>query len=213
MDTIEGILQVVGLSMVVLVLGTSIIRMMLDLRQPIGRAVGQVSWLRSSLFYVITSVIFFGVCALLWQPLPINIPVPWPGITAAAGLILLTAGLSLYAWGMFSLGKMHSGSTSMGAQLFVGHRLVTSGPFRYVRHPMYLGIMAAPFGGLLLFHNWTMLLVSLGFLFLPRRARREEEALAAEFGAEWQAYAGRVPAFLPNLQKRKPQGSQLSGEK
>ncbi len=203
MDQIEGILQVVGLSMIVLVLGTSITRMVLGLRQPIGRSVGQTTWLRSSLFYFIASVIFFGICALLWKPLPVSLPLPWHGIVLAAGILLLSGGLFLYAWGMVSLGKMFSGSTSMGAQLFLGHRLVTGGPYRIVRHPMYLGIMIAPFGGLLLFQNWTMLLVSLGFLFLPRRARREEEALAADFGEEWQEYCNRVPAFCPRLGRAK----------
>ncbi len=202
-DQIEGILQVFGLGFIVVVLGTSITRMLLGLRQPAGRSVGQTAWLRSSLFYLIASVIFFGICAVLWKPLPISFSIPWHGIMLVGGVLLLSGGLSLYAWGMFSLGKMHSGSTSMGAQLYLGHKLVTSGPYRYVRHPMYLGIMIAPFGGLLLFHNWTMLLVSLGFLFLPRRARREEQALAAEFGKEWQEYARKVPAFLPNF-FRKP---------
>ncbi len=205
MDQIEGILQVVGVTMFILVLGTSITRIMLGLRQPLGRTVGQTTWLRSGLFYIVASIIFFGVCGLLWTPLPLTIPFLWHGAALAAGMLLLAGGLSLYAWGMFTLGKMHSGSTSMGAQLFLGHRLVTRGPYRYVRHPMYLGIMIAPFGGLLLFHNWTMLLVSLGFLFLPRRAHREDEALAAEFGAEWQAYASQVPAFLPNFKNVKRQ--------
>ncbi len=203
MDQIEGILQVIGLVSFVLVLGASITRMLVGLRQPAGRSVGQTSWLRSAFFYLVASVIFFAICALLWKPLPIDIPFPWSRIALVAGTLLLAGGLSLYAWGMFSLGKMHSGSTSLGAQLYLGHRLVTSGPYRYVRHPMYLGIMVAPFGGLLLFHNWTMLLVALGFLFLPRRARREEEVLAVEFGQEWQTYASRVPAFFPRL-FRKP---------
>ncbi len=202
MDQIEGILQVFGLSMIVLVLGTSITRMLLGVHQPIGMSVGQTAWLRSGPFYLIASLIFFGVCALLWQPLPVTLESPWRMVAVVGGELILVGGLCLYAWGMITLGKMFAGSTSLGAQLFVGHRLVTSGPFRFVRHPMYLGIMIAPFGGLLLFHNWTMLLVSLGFLFLPRRAAREEQALAAEFGEEWQAYAREVPAFLPRLWKK-----------
>ncbi len=201
MEQIEGILQAIGLVLTLLVLGTAIVRLIFALRQPFGRGVGRTGWLRSGMFYLIASLIFFGICALLWQPLPVSLAPPWRMVLVAGGEIILIGGLCLYTWGMISLGNMYAGSTSLGAQLFAGHRLVTSGPFRYVRHPMYLGIMIAPFGGLLLFHNWTMLLVSLGFLFLPRRARREEQALAAEFGEEWQAYASQVPAFLPKFTK------------
>ncbi len=198
----EGIIQAAGLIYTLLILGTSLTKMMRGLRRPGGRSVGQTGWLRSRLFYALASLIFLGVCALLWQPLPLTISETWHGFILAAGGLLLFGGLSLYAWGMFILGEMHSGSTSLGAQLYSGHRLITRGPFQYLRHPMYLGIMIAPFGGLLLFHNWTMLLVSLGFLGLPLRARREEQALAAEFGQEWQEYARKVPAFLPRILKK-----------
>lgn len=47
----------------------------------------------------------------------------------------------------------------------------------------------------------SMLLFLLLAPFLMLRARREEQALAAEFGERWQAYKRRVPPFLPFIRK------------
>ncbi len=63
---------------------------------------------------------------------------------------------------------------------------------------MYLAVITAGIGGLLLYRTWAMLLFAIVMFGLTVRARREEGALAAEFGAAWAAYCRRVPAWLPN---------------
>jgi Cu+-exporting ATPase len=82
-----------------------------------------------------------------------------------------------------------------------GHQLVTQGPFAIVRHPMYSGIMLAALGSLLIYSTWTTLLFVCFAPLTIIRARREEAALAAEFGEQWQAYCKRVPAFVPRLKR------------
>ena len=94
---------------------------------------------------------------------------------------------------------MYNVSSSFGAQLYADQQLVTRGPFAYVRHPMYLGILVASFGGLLLYRTWTLVFTTLNFLALTVRARREEQALAAEFGEQWEAYRRRVPGWIPRI--------------
>jgi protein-S-isoprenylcysteine O-methyltransferase Ste14 len=94
---------------------------------------------------------------------------------------------------------MYFVSTGFGAQLFSDHQLVTGGPFAIVRHPMYVGLITAAFGSLLIYQTWTTLAFAVFALFLLLRARREEQALAAEFGEQWQDYCRRVPAFIPRL--------------
>jgi protein-S-isoprenylcysteine O-methyltransferase Ste14 len=58
-------------------------------------------------------------------------------------------------------------------------------------------------GGLLVaYRTWTaLLLLALMLAAMVGRARREEEALAATFGAAWQEYAARVPRFVPRWRR------------
>lgn len=94
---------------------------------------------------------------------------------------------------------MFGPSTGFGVRLQAGHRLITSGPYALVRHPMYLAVITAGIGGLLLYRTWAMLAFAVAMFGLTVRAHREEEALAAEFGAAWEAYCRRVPAWLPRI--------------
>ncbi len=83
--------------------------------------------------------------------------------------------------------------------MFADHQLITSGPFAYVRHPMYLGFFLAVLGGLLLYQTWTMFIFLLCSPVFVKRAQREEEALISVFGEEYEAYRRKVPAFFPRF--------------
>jgi protein-S-isoprenylcysteine O-methyltransferase Ste14 len=172
-----------------------------------GRTSGRTAaWLRSPLFYLVTSAIFFGLSYLCWIPLPLKVSPairPW---LLAIGTLLYFPGILVVLWGRLALGKNYFVSTGFGAQLFAGHQLVTSGPFAIVRHPMYAGLIVAAVGSLLIYYTWTTLLFA-GFApFLCFRARREEATLAAEFGNQWRDYCKFVPPFIPRLiaREKKP---------
>jgi protein-S-isoprenylcysteine O-methyltransferase Ste14 len=66
---------------------------------------------------------------------------------------------------------------------------------------MYTGLFLAALGSLLIYSTWTTLLFACFAPMLILRSRREEIALAEEFGEVWQAYCRRVPAFFPKLRK------------
>ncbi len=173
-----------------------------SLRQA-GRASGQMwHWLRSPWFYLVTSTLFFGVCILGWSPLPLNFSSPARVWSLVIGSLLFYPGMSLLLWGRLALGRNYFVSTSLGAQLFAGQPLVTSGPYALVRHPMYLGLILAAFGSLLIYVTWTALLFACFSPLIVFRARREEKVLSAEFGEQWQEYCRRVPAFLPKVGKK-----------
>jgi protein-S-isoprenylcysteine O-methyltransferase Ste14 len=169
--------------------------------RPKGRIVGE-SYERLSLplYFGVAIGALAGLVAMvwLWRPLPVRLSRPLRVVALVAGSLLSAAGVGLAIWGRLALGEMYNVSTEVGAELFANHRLVTSGPFARVRHPMYVGALLWALGGVLLYRTWTMvmLLVEEAATNLGR-ARREEEALAAEFGEEWQAYTRRVPAGLP----------------
>lgn len=172
------------------------------LRRPKGRTTGQAGRFLRLWFYLLIGVPFFGVAFGLWHPLPLALS-PAARIAAlVVGALLYFPGLALTLWARLTLGEMYNVSTAAGAQLYADHRLITHGPFAIVRHPMYLGLMLAAIGGLLLYRTWTVVF-TLTFLGLFVRARREETALAAEFGVEWEMYKRRVPGWIPRLWRKR----------
>jgi protein-S-isoprenylcysteine O-methyltransferase Ste14 len=172
-------------------------------RRPGGRTSGKAAgWLRSVLFYSLASTCFLGISIFFWRPIPMQLS---QGVRLAlliTGSVIYFPAMALILWGRLTLGKMYFVSTSFGAQLYADHRLVTRGPYALVRHPMYLGLVAAALGSLLLYHTWTTLGYTIFAPFVLMRARREEMALAAEFGDEWREYCKKVPAFLPRPWKK-----------
>jgi protein-S-isoprenylcysteine O-methyltransferase Ste14 len=163
--------------------------------RPAGAGVGtHVRWLHSPLFYAAATAVFFGLCALLWIPLP---ALPAADAAAILGALLCFPALAFVLWGRLGLGSMYFVSTGFGAQLFAGHRLITRGPYAVVRHPMYFGLILAASGALLLYQTWTGVFLAICALGLIRRAQREEAVLAGTFGAEWTKYCQRVPMIFP----------------
>jgi len=174
----------------------------LSLSRPRGRKTGSPESMLNSAFYTLGGAAYFALCFVLWHPLPVA-PSGWARVAAlAAGAALLYTGIALVIWGRLALGRMYNVSSSLGVQLYEGHELVTSGPFAHVRHPMYLGILLVALGGVLVYRTWTFVFLLGNFPGLYRRAVREEEALALEFGERWVAYAERVPAWLPRPRRR-----------
>lgn len=138
----------------------------------------------------------------LWRPLPVVFS---PGILLSilvVGSLLYFPGIALYLWGYWTLGRMFGISSGFGATLFQDHHLIRSGPYRFVRHPMYLAVILAAFGALLIFRTWAMVLFSVSSLGVILRARREERLLLDEFGVDWETYRQEVNGWIPKLRKR-----------
>jgi protein-S-isoprenylcysteine O-methyltransferase Ste14 len=172
-------------------------------RRPAGRTSGRAAgWLHSALFYFLATAGFLGFSIVFWKPLPLDLSPGLQLVLLIIGSLVYFPGIAFLLWARLVLGKMYFVSTSFGAQLYADHKLITSGPFAIVRHPMYLGLVAAALGSLMLYQTWTTLAFALFAPFVLRRARREEAALAAEFGEQWQEYCRRVPAFIPHLKGR-----------
>lgn len=92
------------------------------------------------------------------------------------------------------------------------HRLATSGPYAYMRHPQYVGFVLIMAGFLT---QWPTLVTFVMFPVLVamylRLARREEREVREEFGEEYAAYAAKTPAFFPRL--RRPRAKELPYER
>jgi protein-S-isoprenylcysteine O-methyltransferase Ste14 len=105
-------------------------------------------------------------------------------VSPAAGLVLVTlaAGLSLVS--LLTMGRLFGVRPALRG-------LVTSGPYRFVRHPMYLSYVLADIGYNLQEWNFvTLLLVLVGWMSLVYRIHAEERVLSQH--AEWPAYAALV---------------------
>jgi protein-S-isoprenylcysteine O-methyltransferase Ste14 len=122
-----------------------------------------------------------------------------PLAVAASGLAILAAVGS--AWLVTNAVKTLGKEWSITARLVQGHTLATSGPYAYVRHPIYtamLGMLVAT--GLALSHL-IALLAALIVFFIGTiiRIRSEEKLLRSAFGEQFENYARRVPAIIPGL--------------
>ncbi len=113
-----------------------------------------------------------------------------PPALGMASLCLLLVGNTLTAFSVLHLGRSFS-------ILPEARRLVTSGPYAVVRHPLYVAEAAAAAGSFLMYLSWpAVALCALQTLFQLARVHYEEAVLRATF-PEYADYARRVPRFLP----------------
>ncbi len=157
------------------------------------------AWSRSALVYFGLTAVFVLLAWLGWRQIPVKLSALLRAGMLIGGSLLYFPGLAFLLWGRLALGRNYFVSTSQGAQLLAGQQMVTGGPYAIVRHPMYVGLILAAWGALLIYFTWTALYFAAVSPFVLKRVAKEEQLLAAEFGAEWQAYARRVPAFFPRI--------------
>jgi protein-S-isoprenylcysteine O-methyltransferase Ste14 len=119
--------------------------------------------------------------------------VPW---TFWLGGVLLVAGIAIALWARVHLGGNWSGTVTLKQ----GHTLTRDGPYRFVRHPIYAGLLLAVLGTAISQGEWRGLaawgLITLAF---RRKIALEERFLRARFGSEYAHYRAALPALVPRL--------------
>jgi len=141
-------------------------------------------WVSLHVFIVSTNIfLYFRLISKDFNPISI--------IFSALGVLLFAAGLFIIFWGMYSLRK---------AVFVPGNKFIATGPYKYVRHPMYFGgvigaLGLALFAGSLLGLFYSLILA----LVLSHIADAEEEDLRARFGEAYVDYRKRVPKLFPNV--------------
>jgi protein-S-isoprenylcysteine O-methyltransferase Ste14 len=112
------------------------------------------------------------------------------------GVILFAMGGALRIWPVFVLGQRFSGLVAIQPD----HELVTTGVYRAIRHPSYLGLLVNSLGWALAFRSGVGLLLT-GLLVPPLIARMnaEERLLRAQFGSEYDAYCARTSRLIPRI--------------
>jgi protein-S-isoprenylcysteine O-methyltransferase Ste14 len=105
------------------------------------------------------------------------------------GIVLFAVGGAPRIWPLFALGRRFSGLVAIQSE----HRLVTSGIYRFIRNPSYLGMLAAELGWAFAFRSWVgVLLTAVLLLPLVARIRAEEALLHEHFGAEFDSYCAKT---------------------
>lgn len=174
-----------------------LVRVVSSSHRPVERSVGAGRPARRWPAAVAITVSLTAFAILLWRPIPLPLTDLLERAFDTLGFLVYLMGIGLYLWGLVALGSQFGVSSFAGADLLAGHKLVVNGPFRLMRHPMYLGVLLAAPWALLLFRTWAMLLfVPLAPVVLLR-AEQEERLLEEAYGERWLRYAERVPKWLP----------------
>lgn len=121
-------------------------------------------------------------------------------VSMAAGALAIIAAFGS-VWLVTAAVKTLGKEWSLTARLVEGHKLATTGPYAYVRHPIYTGMLGMLVASGLAVSHWAALLAALVIFFVGTiiRVRSEEILLREAFGVEFDNYKQRVPALVPGL--------------
>jgi protein-S-isoprenylcysteine O-methyltransferase len=114
-----------------------------------------------------------------------------------AALVMFAVGLGIRWWAILTLGRYFTVDVAIHAE----HQLVRTGPYRFVRHPSYTGLVLLFLALAVTFRNWASLIVILAPILaaLLYRIRVEEAALSAAFGPAYAEYRRSTKALFPWL--------------
>lgn len=122
--------------------------------------------------------------------------VPHSDLIGGIGGVCCLVGLLIACNARYCLGK----NWSLSVQLKERHELITSGPYRYVRHPIYTGLLLLFTGNALVVGDWRgVLAVVIIFVSLWLKLRTEERWLSNYFGVAYINYKAKTNAIIPWL--------------
>jgi protein-S-isoprenylcysteine O-methyltransferase Ste14 len=153
----------------------------------------RVRWVVGPPWGLVLLLYLFKPSTLAWAALPLWPEVRWLGVG------LMVCALILLVWVHQALGSNFNTTLVIRRD----HELITRGPYRWVRHPMYSCFVLLFAGAFLASANLLIGFIGGVFLFalLYLRTPREEEQLREKFGSEYVRYRARTGLIFPRLGK------------
>lgn len=122
--------------------------------------------------------------------------VPDSTLVRNSGIALTFVGAAVAIWARYSLGQYWSGRVTLKED----HQLIRVGPYAYVRHPIYSGLLLAMAGTAFVIGEWRgVIAVLLAIVEFSRKAAKEEALLATEFGDQYREYRRQAGFLTPRF--------------
>jgi protein-S-isoprenylcysteine O-methyltransferase Ste14 len=159
------------------------------------KAIEREGWLTTVILAIrVFTLIAFLVLYAIRSPWLETLAVPFSYGLRWIGIALGVVGLALNAWARATLGSVWSSCLQMRVQ----HHLVTTGPYKFVRHPIYLAMMCFATSIALVTGNWiTIAFLVVSLIDLARRIPKEEQMMIEVFGDEYLAYMRTTGGLFP----------------
>ncbi len=116
-------------------------------------------------------------------------------IAASAGVVICALGIGFAIWARTHLGR----NWGMPMSLREGHELVTTGPYAFVRHPIYTGILLAAAGTMLVKGFPWLVLLAAFLAYFVYAAKVEERSMLRQFPNDYPSYMDRTKMLIPLL--------------
>ena len=115
-------------------------------------------------------------------------PIRW------AGFLVGVSSVAFWTWAHLALGQFWSAQLKLRQK----HQLITAGPYRWMRHPMYAALFVWLTCFAIVVSNWLFMLLALAAIAnLLARIPKEEDLMLRAFGSEYAAYMRQTGRFIP----------------
>ena len=151
-----------------------------------------LGWVRIVVFLVVIGVLrrathFAGLRQSLW---------PASALSGTIAVLITVAGLIVAVWARATLGRNWSGTVTFKEN----HELIERGPYAYVRHPIYSGLLLMGLGTAIESARLeSFLTLALVLVMLAIKARYEERLMIRHFPEAYPQYRRRVKALIPGV--------------
>ena len=153
-----------------------------------------------SIVGLILQALSFGVVGLFHRA-------PFTPISSGSRAVAVSLSLAAILAALVSISIVRAAVKTLGkewsvtARVVEGHKLATEGPYRFVRHPIYSGMLGMLLATGLVISDWLALIGAIMIYFIGTviRIRSEERLLQEALGPEFESYARSAPALVPGL--------------